>query len=104
MSEHKDEQKNNLGLIYDLLLSGGAPTALTALVAAAGIGYGAYRLSRAAISKISDYFADKERDLEAQLGEVRRAKDALGDVPVEDDDKSVKADDIGQVGAHLIYR
>jgi xanthosine utilization system XapX-like protein len=85
-----EREKKNIGLIYDLLLSGGAPTALTALVAAAGIGigYGAYRLSRAAIGKLSDYFADKERDLEAQLAEVRRAKDALDDVAVEDDDKA----------------
>lgn len=90
--------KKNMGLIYDLLVAGGAPTALTALVAAAAVGYGAYRLTRAAVRQISDYLQNRERDLEAQLEKVREAQSALGDAETEDDDKSARA------GAHRIYR
>lgn len=88
----RPEQKN-LGLVYDLLVRDGSPTAagLAAMIAGgAALGAGAAY----AIQKIVAYFSDRERDLEAELEQLRQARTELEAADVE---KSA-------IGAHGFYR
>jgi hypothetical protein len=87
-------ETKNWGLIRDLLLVDGSATALglAALIAGGAlIGAGAVY----AIRKIEDYFAQRERDLEDELGKVREARSQLD--AGNDNDKSA-------AGAHAVYR
>lgn len=87
-------ERKNWGLIRDLLITDGSPTAmgLAALIAGGALigtaGYAAYQ-------NIRDYFTDREQQLEEQLQQVRRTRAELDDMP---DDKS------SPLGAHGVYR
>jgi hypothetical protein len=96
MSGERTIERKNLGLIYDLLIRDGSITAtgLAAMIAG-GAALGA--LGALAIRKIESYFAERERDLEQQLADLREAREQLEDVETEDE-KSV------HVGAHEVYR